>query len=291
MEKEMLGKILILIVLFGVIMLIIGIYDGNRFVVVENTFYHSKIQKSLKFAMISDLHNRHYGKNNSKVLEELEKANPDMVLIAGDLLTSQPHQSIETTVALMQEMCKRWPVYYAMGNHETKLIQYADDFKHQYEEFIEKTASKNQHVLRNDRVYLEEYNVDICGLELERTYYKRFVKKDLAMEQLHALIGKSHDNAFQILLAHNPVYFEQYAEWGADMVLSGHVHGGIMKLPVLGGVIAPSLHLFPEYDGGIFHKNKSTMLLSRGMGVHSIPLRFFNPAELHIVTVEVTVQR
>lgn len=282
----MLGKILIFIVLFGITMLAIGIYDGNRFVVVKSTFCNPKIQKSFKFAMISDLHNRHYGKNNCKVMEELEKANPDMIFIAGDLLTSQQHQSIETTVALMQEMCKRWPVYYAMGNHETKMTQYPDAFQYQYEEFIMKTASENLHVLRNDRIYLEEYNMDICGLELDRIYYKRFVKKELPMEQLHSLIGKSDDNAFQMLLAHNPAYFEQYADWGADMVLSGHVHGGIMKLPILGGVIAPSLHLFPKYDGGIFRKGKATMLLSRGMGVHSIPLRFFNPAELHIVSME-----
>lgn len=281
----MLLKILIFIAIFGIIMLAIGIYDGNRFIVVENTFCNHKIHENFKFALLSDLHNRHYGKDNIQVLEALEKAEPDMILIAGDLLTSQYHQRIDTTVSLMKEMCKRWPVYYAMGNHETKMIQYADDFEHQYELFVEQTASDNQHVLQNDRVYLEKYNVDICGLELARTYYKRLVKNVLPMEHLRDLIGDSNDEAYQILLAHNPEYFEQYAKWGADMVLSGHIHGGIMKLPILGGVISPSLHLFPKYDGGIFRMGKTTMLLSRGMGVHSIPLRFFNPAELHIVTM------
>ena len=88
-----------------------------------------------------------------------------------------------------------------------------------------------------------------------------------------------------ILIAHNPDYFEEYAKWGADLVLSGHVHGGIMRLPFLGGVIAPSYKLFPKYDGGVFHIGKSTMLLGRGMGSHTIPFRFFNPGELYEVTL------
>ena len=70
------------------------------------------------------------------------------------------------------------------------------------------------------------------------------------------------------------------------MVLAGHVHGGIMKLPVLGGVISPSLEIFPKYDGGIFRKKEAAMLLGRGMGAHTIPLRFFNPAELYVITLD-----
>ena len=70
------------------------------------------------------------------------------------------------------------------------------------------------------------------------------------------------------------------------MVLSGHVHGGIMRLPLLGGVIAPSYRLFPKYDGGIFRHGKSWMLLGRGLGSHTLPFRFFNPAELHEVILK-----
>lgn len=282
----MLVKILIAILLFGIIMLAIGIYDGNRFVVVQDTFHTNKIQKNFKFALISDLHNCNYGEQNSKVVKALEEANPDFIIVAGDLLTSQKHQNIENTVALMQKMCKKWPVYYAMGNHETKLILYSDEFCRQFEEFTARTEYENKHVLQNQRIYLPEYRIDICGLELERQYYKRFVKRELPVEHLKELVGESNEAAFQILIAHNPEYFKSYADWGADLVLSGHIHGGIMRLPFLGGVIAPSLRLFPEYDGGIFSEGKSTMLISRGMGVHSIPLRFFNPAELHIVTVQ-----
>ena len=108
----------------------------------------------------------------------------------------------------------------------------------------------------------------------------------MAEDYLNTTIGKTRRGRCNILIAHNPDYFEEYSDWGADLVLSGHIHGGIMRLPVLGGVIAPSYRLFPKYDGGIFKEKNSTMLLSRGIGSHTIPLRFFNPAELHAVTIK-----
>lgn len=102
------------------------------------------------------------------------------------------------------------------------------------------------------------------------------------MTQVVSLPAKHKCN---ILIAHNPDYFEEYAKWGADLVLSGHVHGGIMRIPFLGGVLAPSYRIFPKYDGGVFKEGKSVMLLGRGLGSHTIQLRFFNPAELYEVTL------
>ena len=85
------------------------------------------------------------------------------------------------------------------------------------------------------------------------------------------------------VIANATEYFEEYAAWGADMVLSGHVHGGIMKLPIFGGVISPKLVLFPKYDGGRFENGKATMILSRGLGMHTLPIRIFNPGELVVI--------
>ena len=105
----------------------------------------------------------------------------------------------------------------------------------------------------------------------------------MSSEYLDGLIGKAEEESYQILLAHNPEYFETYADWGADLTLSGHVHGGIMRLPVLGGVISPKLVLFPKYDGGHFIRKDAHMVLSRGLGMHTIPIRIFNPAELVLI--------
>ena len=93
-------------------------------------------------------------------------------------------------------------------------------------------------------------------------------------------LGRTKTEKYEILLAHNPDYFPEYAGWGADLVLSGHVHGGMMRLPLIGGVVSPAFKFFPKYDGGMFRIGKSVMILSRGLGMHTIPVRIFNPGEL-----------
>ena len=102
---------------------------------------------------------------------------------------------------------------------------------------------------------------------------------------LEKKLGRPDRSRFNILIAHNPSYFPAYAEFGADLVLSGHVHGGIARIPFLGGVISPALRLFPKYDGGRYREGESVMILGRGLGTHTIPVRFLNPGELVEVIV------
>ena len=116
-------------------------------------------------------------------------------------------------------------------------------------------------------------------------------KQPLSQEVLKEKLGSCEEQRFEILLAHNPIYFSEYVEWGADLILSGHVHGGVAKIPFLGGVIAPSFQLFPKYDGGKFQElgkdgRIKTMILSRGLGAHTIPIRIFNPGELVVVKIQ-----
>ena len=99
-------------------------------------------------------------------------------------------------------------------------------------------------------------------------------------------LGNPDRDRYSILLAHNPEHFQAYVSWGADLILSGHVHGGIIRLPFLGGVVSPAMKLFPKYDGGLFSQGNSHMVLSRGLGTHTIPVRINNKAEL--VVVELT---
>ena len=103
--------------------------------------------------------------------------------------------------------------------------------------------------------------------------------------EVEKLLGSVKEDKFSILLAHNPEYFKSYAKWGADLTVSGHIHGGIMRLPLIGGVISPSLRLFPKYDSGEFEENGKKMILSRGMGLHHIKLRFFNRPEISVIKI------
>ena len=142
---------------------------------------------------------------------------------------------------------------------------------------------ENVKILSDETIRLEEYGIALTGFELGLEYFKRFKKRPMPLDYMNRKLGKPLKEYCNILMAHNPEYFEEYAKWGADLVLSWHVHGGIMRLPLVGGVISPAYTLFPKYDGGIFHSGKTTMLLGRGMGSHTIQLRFFNPAELYVV--------
>lgn len=277
--------VLIVAVLF-VLLMIVGVVDGNRFVVVEEEFDLPKLKKGCRFVMISDLHNKVYGKNNEKVINAVKKADPDFVVIAGDQVTSHAKESIEPGVNLIKELSKCYRIYYALGNHETKLKMYPERFGDMYNKLVKEVTNPNVKLLVDESCILPEYSICLTGLELERTYFARFKKREMEKGHIEKHIGKAQVQYCNILIAHNPDYFEEYAKWGADLVLSGHVHGGIMRLPLLGGVIAPSYKLFPKYDGGIFHEGKATMLLGRGMGAHTLPFRFFNPAELHIVTLK-----
>jgi hypothetical protein len=98
-------------------------------------------------------------------------------------------------------------------------------------------------------------------------------------------LGALHEDKYNILIAHDPDFFDEYVDFGPDLVLSGHLHGGMIALPGIGGIISPQLQLFPKYDFGVFNKKNTTMIVSRGIGWHSIPIRIFNKAEIVTVTI------
>lgn len=279
--------ILIAVVIVAVVLLlIVGIVDGNRFNVVNESFTLPNLKKECRFVMISDLHNKVYGNKNDKILEAVDKINPDFVILAGDLVTSKPHEDMTPGISLINDLAKKYKVYYGLGNHESKLKWESYKFENMYEVLKTSTDKENIFRLENDTAILPEYNINITGLDLGLQYFAHFRLRKMEEGYLEKTLPKLDKSKCNLLIAHNPDYFEKYAQWGADLVLSGHVHGGIMKLPLVGGVIAPSYRIFPKYDGGIFRSGKTTMLLGRGMGSHTLPFRFFNPAELYAVTLK-----
>ena len=126
----------------------------------------------------------------------------------------------------------------------------------------------------------------IYGFELEEFYYQKFCWADFQEEELERILGKPDEEYYNILLAHNPVYFHAYAQWGADLTVSGHLHGGIIRIPGIGGVITPQARLFPRYDAGHFRWKGRDLVVSRGLGTHTINLRIFNPPELSVIRLK-----
>ena len=195
---------------------------------------------------------------------------------------------MDAAMSLMDELTKKYPVYCVNGNHEQRLKEFPDRYGEQYQKYSDAIKSFGVHLLENscERLEINRMPITVWGYELPIEYYRRGRKAELLEMQITEVLGAPDENSFNILLAHNPVYFPTYAAWGADLTLAGHLHGGIIRIPGIGGVITPQVKLFPEYDRGFFERNGKYMAVSAGLGEHTVPIRIFNPPQLILLTIE-----
>ena len=270
-------------VLIAIICIWILIYDGNRFAKVEYTFTDERFLEDAVFVVLADLHGKSYGVHNEKLIAAIDEINPDGVLIAGDMINAEKGKGYEEAYLLIEALAKKYPVFYGNGNHEYRTYFYTDTYDNMFEEYKTKLEKCGVHYLLNASMLLPKCGAYIYGIDMERYFYQRFYKRPMTAEYMNKTLGEVKKERPTVLLAHNPIYFEEYADWGADLVLSGHIHGGMVRLPFLGGMVSPMVQFFPHYDGGEFKEFGKTMILSRGLGMHTLPIRFLNPGELVVV--------
>lgn len=275
--------LIFILAIFILVCLWIILFDSNRFVVRNMTVSDPRIKGQYRVVVLSDLHNKCYGRENALLLEKIREQQPDAIFIAGDILTAKPGKSLDVAIHFMEELAKDYPIFYGNGNHEHRLKLYPEKYGDMAKEYEDALSRAGVKPLVNEKVYLPEHNMVVYGAEIDRMYYKRFVTPKMEEDYLAEVLGKPDKSAYVCLLAHNPDYFPRYASWGADFVCAGHVHGGIVRVPGWKGVLSPNVRFFPKYDGGIFKEGASTMLLSRGLGMHTIPIRMFNPGEVLVV--------
>ncbi|MEE0685056.1 MAG: metallophosphoesterase [Lachnospiraceae bacterium] len=242
----------------------------------------------------SDLHGVSFGKNNEKLLTAIDKINPDAIIIGGDMIIDKykhmtnDSKAKENAIFLLNKLCEKYTVYYGMGNHETK-SRVNDKIKAEYKNYIYRIENKNLHILANKHEYVTIKGTRFCiyGLEIEPSYYSKKALKHAEATYVEKLLGPEpeHKHSIPIVISHTPDSFDACAKWGAEYVLSGHNHGGFIRLPYIGGIIASNFRLFPKYSAGIYkHKDCiSTMILSRGLGTHTIKFRLFNKPELIVI--------
>lgn len=241
----------------------------------------------IRVVFLSDLHNCSYGDKNRDLLKAIKDAHPDFIFIGGDMLVRRNGTSYESTLEFLKELPGICPVYYANGNHEQKLKMEAEYFEQSYEAYQKALVSYGIHMLENASAKLD-FNgkeASVTGLEIPLKGYRKFYHCKLEPADITSCIGEASQN-YQILLAHHPGHVPLYKGWGADLILSGHFHGGVLRLPGIGGFIAPDFRLFPKYSGGIYKEGDQTIVVSRGLGVHSMPLRIFNPPELVVLNLQ-----
>ena len=280
------------ILIAAVILLLLIIWyvykESRGFRVVRYSFVNDKLMTGhFRFAFISDLHDYDHGNDNEDVLKALDEEKPDAVFLAGDMVTSSMEVKYHDEVALrfVKAVADKYPLYYGIGNHEEKLRRCPDIFPGEYERYCGALDKMGVSMLTDEKVSIADAGIDVYGLDLEHEYYRKLVINRIPDDYLKNKFGTPDPDRISILIAHDPEHFDDYAKWHPDYVLSGHVHGGIVNIPPFGGVISPQLKIFPKYDAGLFEKDGSTMILSRGLGSHTVPIRVNNKAEIVIVDI------
>lgn len=231
--------------------------------------------EGFKIAHVSDLHNAVFGRKNEKLLSLIRAAEPDIIAITGDLIDSR-HTDIDSALAFVEAAAEIAPVYYVTGNHESRL---------DFDEIEPRLIAAGARVLRNEAEYIEHggERIRLAGIDDPSFIRTGGTAEERAAAELEQL--GDGGGTFTVLLAHRPELVEVYAEYGAGLVLSGHAHGGQVRLPLLGGLYAPGQGLLPEYDSGLCSLGETQMVVSRGLGNSVAPLRVNNRPELVIVTL------
>lgn len=277
MVKIILGIILLLFI----VCVIIVCFDSNRFVVKEYTIKSDKLNKDTTFLFVSDIHCKEYGRDNRKLFKTIDAVNADFAVIGGDVMVSKPNRNQQKGINFVNNLSKRLPVYFAYGNHEQRAKLHENRYGNLFRKFKKSVSTDNVTFLDNDNIRVN--GVNLIGYTMDENYYIRRIRLEMKPRAVYSLVGDMDESEYNILLAHDPEYFDTYAMTEADLVLSGHFHGGIARLPFVGGVISPRFKLFPDYSGGRYEKNNSVMIVSNGLGMHSIPFRFLNPAQLVVI--------
>lgn len=270
MKKIPHKKILILMLII-IILIPFCLFQNKHLVITTYTYESEKLGADLdgyRIVQISDLHNAEFGKENKKLLENIRSCSPDIIVITGDLVDSN-HTNVERAVAFVNEAMKIAPVYYVTGNHEYWLDPSEN------EQMMQGILAAGACDLDDEAVCIEKGDSSFMLIGLDDQHLSDETLKNLLQEQ---------KNELSIVLAHEPQYLQNYANAGADLVLTGHAHGGRIRLPFVGGIVAPDQGFLPEYTSGKYNSADTEMIVSRGLGNSIIPVRLFNYPE--VVCVE-----
>ena len=235
--------------------------------------------KEIKLCLISDLHNNR--KKTGELMQYITGFAPDMVLLAGDFVNKHKEENPHALDFLKELSLLHIPVYYSQGNHELSMAENNPGVWQKYLSAI----PENVVFLDNASVlFPPEEKICISGLSLPTEFYK---KGSLFKDTDHLPQMDIPENEFHILMAHNPEYADLYKIYKADFIVAGHLHGGLLRLPWIGGVVSPRLRLINGCDAGLVElPEKGHLFVSRGIGSHTIPLRFFNRAEMNFLVLK-----
>lgn len=271
---------IIKIAVIVIAMILFYTWQNNAISKTEIDYVNAKVPKEFygfKVVHLSDLHNKWFGKNQAYLLEKIREISPDIIVFTGDLIDRRRYD-LDPAMVFIEGALEIAPVYYVSGNHEA--------WSGDYDNLRSKLSQAGVQILDNEKVTLARGVGEIAILGLSDP---GFVTSYYYTDNAIAIIGEelsrlSDPSRFQLLLSHRPELFDLYSDVGIDIIFSGHAHGGQIRLPFIGALVAPNQGLFPKLTEGAYTQKESTLIVSRGLGNSVIPIRLFNRPEIVVVT-------
>ena len=258
-------------------------------VILDNLLIHTTVTRvtikdlpktfdGYRIVQISDLHNNVYGLNQSYLLAKIREARPDVIVITGDLIDRNT-ANVDNAMLLINGAVKIAPVLYVTGNHEAGLGK-------PYVDLMLRMNKAGVTCLDNSAVSAvsEEDVITFAGVRDPAFDWSREDAK-IVDEEIKSALSDTGGKQVTILLSHRPELIKTYSENGIDLVLSGHAHGGQVRLPFIGPLYSPSQGLFPKYTSGLYKEGDTQMYVSRGIGNGLAPLRFNDGPELAVIVL------
>ena len=294
MKKKRIIIVLLVIVLFLAISTPLLIWGNSALTVTEFTICDDEIPESfsgLRIAQISDLHDAELGEDNGELVALVMDAQPDIIVITGDFI-DRKRTDVELSLSLAEKLVDIAPTYFVTGNHEAAL-----DFL-VYSELKSGLTELGVTVLENEVEALERNGdrIALMGVQdpnalkdwssiTDEIDTDPEIDFKIMNESLDDLMDEIEGYTYSILLSHRPEVFDVYVDHEIDLVISGHLHGGQIRLPFIGGFYTPNQGLFPRFVDGLYSEGKTNMIISRGLGNSSFPLRVNNRPEVVIITL------
>ncbi|WP_400248154.1 metallophosphoesterase [Niallia sp. JL1B1071] len=252
------------------ILMLFSYYQNNSLSTSTFTLSSEKIKEPIKVVQLSDLHSKEFGKDQNPIIRKVKKLDPDIIAFTGDLVDSKAYDE-QKSMTLMEELVQIAPTYYVTGNHES--------WSGKFPTLEENLLKAGVYVLRNEQTLVKIIGetVNLIGVD-DPTFLS-------GEEELSEIVDSlSHEEHFNLLLSHRPELFSLYEKM--DLVLTGHAHGGQVRLPFIGGMVAPDQGFMPQFSAGMYKKENTVMIVNRGLGNSIIPQRIFNRPEIVEVVLE-----
>lgn len=306
------SKILIFLILILTLYIIIYIISKIECKLCKISTFNIKNIKNadkLKIIYISDFHNKMFKNTYDDLILKVFELNPDCIVFGGDFVDFSTFQSktksvkYENSLLFIEKIAKYSKeykskinynfkgIFFGFGNHELRLKSRVDDeyLVNVYNKFISCLVNNDIQILDNKTFSISQ-NMTLSGLSLFEGYYKNLFEKSNIHKNIdYAILDKYFNNinkkVFNIMVFHKPDYCEDLIDYGFDLVLSGHNHGGLINFPFIGSILSPDLKLFPKYNlGNYLYKNKN-VIVSSGIGEHFIKIRVNNKPEICLINI------